>query len=216
MQIVKRIVKRVVTAIVNGIVGDPRDWAPSNACFLGFAIPALAGIVGSIFKKKSQDSAAKQQMAQQQQQQQYEMQQRMAQINAYNQQRTQDVQGKRDLLKAYMMSKGYDKNPLFANMGGFDNFFSRPIRGLQDANMLQAAPIFRPQTESWWNVGGQGLGALGSAAGSYFGAREQNNQFKQAGGGGNLGQGGGGGLGMNLGQTPNFSLNPKPPSWFTD
>jgi hypothetical protein len=171
---------KILKTIWSWIAGDPRDWAPSNANFLGFALPALAGIAGSLFKKKSQDKAAQQAYQQQQQQQQYEMQQRLAQLNAYNQQRQQQVGGRRDLLKAYLTSKGLNTNPFFEHLGGFEQFFSRPISGLQDPSQLQAAPIFKPQTSSWWDVGGQALGAAGGALGNYFGGREQNKQLNAA------------------------------------
>jgi hypothetical protein len=205
--------KNFLKTVAEWILGDPRDYAMSNANFFGFAIPALAGIVGSIFKKKSQDSAINNAYKQQQQQQQYELAQRRAAIENYNAQRTQSVQRKRDLLKAYMMNKGYNNNKMFETLGGFDQFFSRPINGLQDANQLSAAPIFKPQGTSWWDMGGQAIGAGAKAYADYKAGQEQNDQFNNSGGGGgfNFGSlfgGGGGGGGQ---QAPNpFQLQPKP------
>lgn len=165
------------------VAGDPRDWAPSNANFLGFAIPALAGLAGSFFKKKSQDKAAQQAYQQQQQQQQWELQQRRAAAEQWNQQRQGDVMNKRNLIKAFLTTKGLNTNPFFENLGGFDAFFSRPVSGLQNLDQLGGGPpIFKPQTSSWWDVGGQALGAAGAGLGQYFGQRQQNNDFLAAAG----------------------------------
>jgi len=168
MERLRRRIRRILVWVWEAVVGDPRDYAPSNANFLGALLPIGMSLLGGLFKKKAQGKASKQQADYAAQMKQYERDMQRRGMESWNTQRTSDVNRKRSLLKAAITSKGWGNSPIWESLGGMDAFFNRPVSGLKDTSMFDyAAPEQQQGGGGGWNMFGDLMGAGAQAYGAY-------------------------------------------------
>lgn len=168
MERLRRRIRRILVWVWEAVVGDPRDYAPSNANFLGALLPIGMSLLGGLFKKKAQGKASKQQADYAAQMKQYERDMQRRGMESWNTQRTSDVNRKRSLLKAAITSKGWGNSPIWESLGGMDAFFNRPVSGLKDTSMFDyAAPEQQQGGGGGWNMFGDLLGTGAQAVAAY-------------------------------------------------